>query len=201
MSAWVTQASVKLNASITLTLTLTPTLTPTLALTLTPTLALTLTLTLPLNQASVKLNASSCTHRACRGAGACLVRVRATLTPTVTLILALALALSLTVTLTLARSGGLFRRARGLPFISLYLPTSPYISPHLPGAGACPGGREVVTRPRCAPLGAGPPSSRAAHRRVHPGAHSPRGAGAAQGEEVPAHEQPVGLGVEPTTLV
>ena len=52
-----------------------------------------------------------------------------------------------------------------------------------------------------APLGAGPPSSRAAHRRVHPGAHSPRGAGAAQGEVVPAHEQPVGLGVEPTTLV
>ena len=91
-------------------------------------------------QASVKLNASSCTHRACRG------------------------------------------------------------------AGACPGGRELVTRPRCAPLGAGPPSSRAAHRRVHAGAHSPRGAGAAQGEEVPlpasaAHEQPVGLGVEPTTLV
>ena len=49
-SAWVTQASVKLNASITLTLTLTPTLTPTLALTLTPTLALTLTLTLPLTR-------------------------------------------------------------------------------------------------------------------------------------------------------
>ena len=106
-------------------------------------------------------------------------------------------------------------------YLTLYLPTSPYIPLHLPdpdqasvklnasscthracrGAGACPGGRELVTRPRCAPLGAGPPSSRAAHRRVHPGAHSPRGAGAAQGEVVPAHVQSVGLGVEPTTLV
>ena len=127
MSAWVTQASVKLNASLYL------------PLYLPPSPYIPLHLPNP-DQASVKLNASSCTHRACRG------------------------------------------------------------------AGACPGGRELVTRPRCAPLGAGPPSSRAAHRRVHPGAHSPRGAGAAQGEEVPlpasaAHEQPVGLGVEPTTLV
>ena len=52
-SAWVVQASLKLTQTLTLTLTLAPT----------P------TLTLP--QASLKLNASSCAHRACRGAGAC----------------------------------------------------------------------------------------------------------------------------------
>ena len=75
-----------------------------------------------------------------------LTRLSRTLTLTLTLTLALALALTLTLTLALAlarqadaaeRAQGGDRarlprgRAGGAPYISLHLPTSPYISPHV----------------------------------------------------------------------
>jgi len=73
-----------------------------------------------------------------------LTRLTRTLTLTLTLALALALTLTLTLALALARQADAAERAQGgdrarlprgraggAPYISLHLPTSPYISPHL----------------------------------------------------------------------